>query len=67
MLLAAGFFAHAVQAQEEDGENKILYPDASGLTYNYLDTVDVALTTNYETPFLYLFCWDANGLRQGKW
>lgn len=66
LAVAAGLLAGAVQAQQDDGNNTILYPDSANLTYNYLDTVDVALTTDYDTPYLYWFCWDSSGVLQGK-
>ncbi|KAH8660337.1 hypothetical protein BX600DRAFT_513949 [Xylariales sp. PMI_506] len=62
--LAGFFLADSIHAQLVDGDNKILYPSATGLTFNYLDTVDVALTTDYTTPYLYLFCWDDNDALQ---
>lgn len=64
--LAAGLFTRGVRAQTTDGNNIIQYPDTKGLTYNYLDTVDVVVTTDYTTPYLYLYCWDANGIQQGE-
>ncbi|KAK9417785.1 hypothetical protein SUNI508_01542 [Seiridium unicorne] len=64
LVLTAGLLARVARGQQVDGNNEILYPDATGLTYNYLDTLDVALTTNYDTPYLYLYCWDASGDRQ---
>ncbi|KAI1850584.1 hypothetical protein JX266_003866 [Neoarthrinium moseri] len=60
LLLSAG----AAQAASDDGNNKILYPDAANLTFNYLDTVNVAYATDYDTPWLYLWCRDASGNRQ---
>ncbi|KAK6069143.1 transmembrane alpha-helix domain-containing protein [Seiridium cupressi] len=64
LVLTAGLLARVARGQQVDGNNEILYPDATGLTYNYLDTLDVALTTDYDTPYLYLYCWDASGDRQ---
>ncbi|KAK9778390.1 hypothetical protein SCAR479_04792 [Seiridium cardinale] len=64
LVLTVGLLAHVARGQQVDGNNEILYPDATGLTYSYLDTLDVALTTDYDTPYLYLYCWDASGDRQ---
>ena len=36
-----------------------LYP-TSGLTLNYLDTVNVSYTSHFTSPLLYTFCYDPN-------
>jgi hypothetical protein len=64
--LTAALLPGAVQAQLVDGDNKVLYPASTGLTFNYMDTIDVALSTDYATPYVYLFCWDASGTLQGE-
>ena len=50
---------------KDDDENSIIYPDVANLTFHYLDTIDVSFTTNYETPWMYLYCRDSAGSRQG--
>lgn len=52
-------------ALAQDDENRILYPDAANLTFHYKDTIDVSFATNYETPWMYLYCRDSAGSRQG--
>ncbi|KAH8900761.1 hypothetical protein GQ53DRAFT_757733 [Thozetella sp. PMI_491] len=58
---AAGLLARAALAQDA---NQILYPDVADLTFHYLDTVNVAYSTDYAEPWLYLWCWDQNNARQ---
>jgi hypothetical protein len=62
-ILVIGLLAHAIGAQVDD-DNKILYPDVANLSFNLFDTVDVAITTNYGTPWLFLWCYDSSGTRQ---
>jgi hypothetical protein len=54
----------AALAQQTDGDNKISYPDATGLTAHYLDTIVVSYETDYDTPWLYLFCVNNNKLQE---
>lgn len=60
MLLRHGFFLAPLLAtalaQREDGANKITYPNVVNQTFNYMDTVDVTFETDYDTPWLYIFC-----------
>lgn len=35
---------------------QFLYPADSGLTYHYLDRVDVSYESNYSAPYLYTWC-----------
>lgn len=62
-ILPAIWLAQGVLAA--DDENEITYPDISNLTFHYLDTIDVSYTTNYDTPWIYLWCLDSAGSRQG--
>lgn len=64
-ILMTGLVTSVVLAQ--DTNNRILYPAIANLTFNYLDTVDVAFVTNYTSPWLYHFCFDFNGLRQREY
>ncbi|KAI0381423.1 hypothetical protein F5Y04DRAFT_81806 [Hypomontagnella monticulosa] len=44
----------------EDDVNRFTYPTAS-LSFNYLDTVEVAYVGNISKPLLYTFCRNGNG------
>ena len=52
-------------ADEADDDNKFLYPPKNS-TFHYLDTINVAFKTDYDEPWLYLYCWDSNDARQGN-
>jgi hypothetical protein len=72
MVLPHGFFAALLLllvpafAQRVDDANKILYPDVTGLTFHYMDTVNVAFETDYSTPWMYIFCNLSNGALEGR-
>lgn len=64
---AAALLGATVQAADQGGDkNRFLFPTKNS-TFHYLDTVNVAYTTDYDEPWLYLYCWDANDARQGKY
>ena len=65
-VIATVLLGQAVRAADQiDGNNKFLYPPKNS-TFHYLDTVNVAYITDYDEPWLYLYCWDANDARQGN-
>jgi hypothetical protein len=57
LLLATTLLASASLGQKVDGKNEITYPDTS-LSLNYKDKVVVSYETDYETPWMYIFCDD---------
>ncbi|PVH79861.1 hypothetical protein DL98DRAFT_655232 [Cadophora sp. DSE1049] len=63
--LATLFFATSTIAADNDNGVKFLYPPA-GLTFNYLDTVNVTYTSPYKKPKLYTYCLRYNGGSQAE-
>ncbi|KAH7378050.1 hypothetical protein BKA64DRAFT_248383 [Cadophora sp. MPI-SDFR-AT-0126] len=59
-LIALATLCFATSTIVADDDVKFLYPPA-GLTFNYLDTVNVTYTSPYKKPKLYTYCLRYNG------
>lgn len=53
---AASVLLSRIPGALADDTVQFLYPVDDGLTYYYLDRIDVSYNTNYSEPFLYTWC-----------
>lgn len=61
LTAAASVLLSTISGALADDTIQFLYPVDTGLTYYYLDRIDVSYDTNYSAPYLYTWCLlDAN-------